>query len=65
MEHVGRHFEKDRKSGSELLNIASWKHDVALEQYLVDEDLIVWEHGAWKTSDGKSRRASSDSSDED
>lgn len=65
MEHVGRHFEKDRKSSFELLNIASWKHDVALEQYLMEEDLIVWEHGAWKTSDGKSRRASSDSSDED
>lgn len=64
MEHVGRHLEKDRRNGAEL-NIASWKPDTSLEQYLVDEDLIVWEHGVWKTSDGKSRRPGSDSSDED
>ncbi|KAJ4990179.1 C2H2 finger domain-containing protein [Stagonosporopsis vannaccii] len=65
MEHVGRHLEKDRRDSAELLNSANWKRDAALEQYLVDEGLIAWEHGAWKTSDGKSRRAGSDSSDED
>ncbi|KAF2626861.1 hypothetical protein BU25DRAFT_74001 [Macroventuria anomochaeta] len=65
MEHVGRHLEKDRKSGADMLDTASWKVDTALEQYLMNEDLIVWEHGAWKIGDGKSRRVGSESSDED
>ncbi|KAJ8110404.1 hypothetical protein OPT61_g6745 [Boeremia exigua] len=65
MEHVGRHLEKDRRDGADFLNVTSWNVDTALEKYLIDEDLIVWEHGAWKIGDGKSRRVVSDSSDED
>jgi hypothetical protein len=65
MEHVGRHLEKDRKNGADLLDVSSWKVDAALEQYLMNEDLIIWEHGAWKISDGKSRRVGSHSSDEE
>ena len=64
MEHVGRHLEKDRNV-SELLNIPSWKHDSALEKYLVDEDLITWEHGGWRISDGRGRRGNNGTSDED
>lgn len=64
MEHVGRHLEKDRNV-SELLNIPSWKHDSALEKYLVDEDLITWEHGGWRISDGRGRRGNNGCSDED
>jgi hypothetical protein len=48
-----------------LLNIPSWKHDSALEKYLVDEDLITWEHGGWRISDGRGRRGNNGTSDED
>ncbi|KAF9699495.1 hypothetical protein EKO04_002316 [Ascochyta lentis] len=65
MEHVGRHLEKDRKSGADMLNVASWKKDIALEQYLVKEDLVVWEGGMWKTGDGKARRNAGDSSSDE
>jgi hypothetical protein len=65
MEHVGRHLEKDRKDGVDALDVASWKKDTVLEQYLIDEDLIVWESGVWRIGDGKSRRVGSESSDED
>ncbi|KAF3050306.1 hypothetical protein E8E11_010217 [Didymella keratinophila] len=63
MEHVGRHMEKD-KHGADVFDVTNWKADTALEQYLMNEDLIVWEHGTWKIGDGKSRRADSDSSDD-
>ena len=65
MEHVGRHLEKDRKNGAHMLDVSNWKVDTALEQYLMDENLITWEHGTWKIGDGKSRRVGSESSDED
>lgn len=65
MEHVGRHLEKDRKNGVEMLDISSWKVDTALEQYLMNEDLIVWEGGEWSIGDGKSRRVGSESSEDD
>lgn len=65
MEHVGRHFEKDRKIGADMLDTSTWRLDTALEQYLMDEDLIVWEQGAWKISDGKSRRSGSESYEEE
>lgn len=65
MEHVGRHMEKDKKNGADIFDIANWKVDHALERYLMNEDLIVWEHGTWKIGDGKSRRMDSESSDDD
>jgi hypothetical protein len=63
MEHIGRHMEK-AKNGADVFDVASWKLDTALEQYLMNEDLIVWEHGTWKIGDGKSRKVESDSSDD-
>lgn len=65
MEHVGRHLEKDRKSGYDMLDVASWTVDPTLEQYLVNEDLIVREGGMWKLGDGKARRAPSEYSSDD
>lgn len=65
MEHVGRHLEKDKKNGADIFDVHSWKVDTALEQYLMNEDLIVWEHGTWKIGDGKLRRVDSESSDDD
>lgn len=64
MEHVGRHLERDKKKGVDIFDVASWKVDTALEQYLINEDLIVWEHGTWKIGDGRSRRVDSDSNDD-
>lgn len=65
-EHVGRHLEKDRKNGTDRLDVASWKVDTALEHYLMNEGLIVWEGGMWQIGDGKARRPTEDySSDED
>ncbi|KAF3046386.1 hypothetical protein E8E12_006851 [Didymella heteroderae] len=64
MEHVGRHMEKDKKNGSGVFDVDNWELDTALEQYLLNEDLIVWEHGTWKIGAGKSRRVDSDSSDD-
>lgn len=64
MEHVGRHMEKD-KDGADVFDFTNWKLDTALEQYLIHEGLIVWEHGTWKIGDGKSRKMDSESSDDD
>lgn len=64
MEHVGRHMEKD-KNGAVVFDVANWKLDTALEQYLMNEGLIVWQHGTWKIGDGKSRRMDSESSDDE
>ncbi|KZM26347.1 uncharacterized protein EKO05_0002219 [Ascochyta rabiei] len=65
MEHVGRHLEKDRKRGEDMLNVANWKKDIALEQYLINEDVIVWEEGMWSIGDGKARRVAGDSSSDE
>ncbi|KAF2035957.1 hypothetical protein EK21DRAFT_106792 [Setomelanomma holmii] len=63
MEHVGRHLEKDRKGSVDMLDIKSWNEDRGLEQYLLDEGLIVKEHGNWKIGDGK-RKAIGESDEE-
>lgn len=66
MDHVGRHLEKDRKNGTDRLDVASWKIDTALEHYLMDEGLITWEDDMWQIGDGKARRPiDGHSSDED
>lgn len=57
MEHVGRHFEKDRKGEGELLHVAGWNGDEGLERYLLDEGLVVREFDGWRIGDGKARRA--------
>jgi hypothetical protein len=52
MEHIGRHLEKDGKGGN-MLNVKSWNKDEGLEQYLVDEGLIVMKQSSWMIGDGK------------
>lgn len=65
MEHVGRHLEKDRKSGVDMLDCTAWNVDQRLEQYLLNEGLIVKDKGEWRIGDGKPRRhASVESADE-
>ncbi|KAF1932140.1 uncharacterized protein M421DRAFT_89496 [Didymella exigua CBS 183.55] len=65
MEHVGHHMEKDKKNGADIFDVASWKADIALEKYLMNEDLIVWEQDTWKIGGGKPRRTDSESSDDE
>jgi hypothetical protein len=56
MEHVGRHLEKYRKCEVEVAGVASWNGDKALQEYLVEEGLIVQGKFGWKIGDGKARR---------
>ena len=65
MEHVGRHLEKDREGSVDMLDIKTWNEDKGLEQYLLDEGLIVMEHGGWKIGDGKPRRSADDDIDDE
>jgi hypothetical protein len=65
MEHVGRHLEKYRKGGIDVSDVAAWNGDETLEQYLIDEGLIVQAKNGWKIGDGKARKASVVESEED
>jgi hypothetical protein len=58
MEHVGRHLEKDRKSGGAPIDIKDWNQDAQLQAWLVAEGLVeVDSTGACRLGDGKPRRA--------
>lgn len=65
MEHVGRHLEKDKNTTVNMLDIKSWNKDENLEKYLLNEGLVVHEHGGWKIGDGKPRRPDADDSDDE
>ncbi|OAL44170.1 hypothetical protein IQ07DRAFT_254958 [Pyrenochaeta sp. DS3sAY3a] len=65
MEHVGRHLEKDRKTGADMLDPIQWNTDQDLEQYLVEEGLIVTEKGSWRIGDGKPKRQATVESDDE
>ena len=70
MEHVGRHLEKDRKSGnSKIWNVDSWNKDPELERWYYEEGIITRDKaGNWKIGDGRPRRqgvSDDDTSDED
>jgi hypothetical protein len=57
MEHVGAHFERERKSGNKFTGPESWRTDPHLQDYLVQEGLI--EHDAqagWHIGDGRPLR---------
>jgi hypothetical protein len=54
MEHVGAHFERERKTGNKLSAPESWRDDPVLREYLVQEGLI--EHDVltgWHIGDGR------------
>ncbi|KAF2836430.1 hypothetical protein M501DRAFT_939403, partial [Patellaria atrata CBS 101060] len=57
MEHVGKHFEKEKKGVSDFLNASNWKTDPFLQDWLLTEGLIVRNaRGGWDLGDGQPRR---------
>jgi hypothetical protein len=53
MEHVGSHFERERKSGNKLSSPDTWRADSVLEDYLVQEGLIEQDDAGWHIGDGR------------
>ncbi|CAI6332096.1 unnamed protein product [Periconia digitata] len=58
MEHIGRHLEKDRKTGDlQHTDIESWIADHDLERWLYEEGIITLnEFDQWTIGDGQPRR---------
>jgi hypothetical protein len=56
MEHVGRHLEKDQDGSRDMMDVRAWNRDAALEEYLVEEGLVIREGEGWRIGDGKPRR---------
>lgn len=65
MEHVGKHLEKDRKIFAGMFNCKTWHQDQNLENYLVEEGLIVKEANTWKIGNGKPKRHNGEHSDDE
>lgn len=67
MDHVGNHFERDRRSSTDnstddnkMLDANAWKDDKILQEWLVEEGLVAWdEQGEWRIGDGIPIRESS------
>jgi len=60
MDHVCRHFEKDRKGSTngEPIKVDTWRDDKVLREWLIEEGLIeADERGGWKLGDGKPKRS--------
>lgn len=58
MEHVGRHFEKDKKGDARMYGIEQWREDPTLEAWLRREGLVeLDDRGSWQLGDGAPRRA--------
>jgi len=56
MEHVGRHLEKDRKTGGALIDIKDWQEDEIFREWLIEEGLVVKDpNGDLRLGDGKPR----------
>jgi hypothetical protein len=64
MEHIGHHLENHGKVSIDLLDTTSWNADRKLEQYLVEEGLIVMDHAGWKIGNGKPVRLEYDSNED-
>ncbi|KAF4539169.1 Zinc finger c2h2-like protein [Lasiodiplodia theobromae] len=60
MEHVGRHFEKDRKGGdAKIYGVERWHEDRVLEKWLCEEGLIELNaRGAWQLGSGATKKVS-------
>jgi hypothetical protein len=57
MEHVGAHFEQERKRGGKLTGPEDWREDTTLQQWLEQEGLIEQEPlTGWHIGDGRPRR---------
>lgn len=60
MEHVGAHFEAERKKGVIFTGIEGWRDDAGLRDWLEGEGLIEFEAaGGWRIGDGRPRRRDS------
>jgi Class II histone deacetylase complex subunits 2 and 3 len=56
LEHVGGHLERDRKNGQNCLDLASWREDPVLRDWLVAEGIIEQDaRGGWRIGDGRPR----------
>lgn len=71
MEHVGRHFEKDKKPECSVYGVDAWREDDELRDWLCCEGLVERDHrGEWQLGDGTPRRerravVADDSDDDD
>lgn len=60
MEHVGTHFEAERKKTGGFIGVEGWREDVGLRDWLEGEGLIEFEGaGGWRIGDGRPRRRDS------
>ena len=60
MDHVGNHFERDRKNtvnGAKVTDVDSWREDTVLRDWLEEEGLVCMdERGVWTIGDGRPLR---------
>ncbi|QDS67842.1 hypothetical protein FKW77_007478 [Venturia effusa] len=60
MEHVGAHFEAERKKVGGGRSVDEWREDTRLKEWLEAEGLIEFElNGGWRIGDGRPRREDS------
>jgi len=57
MEHLGVHFEKEKKNPKLSLETSRWREDVELREWFEQEGLIERDNkGGWRIGDGQPRR---------
>lgn len=57
MEHLGAHFEREKKNPKMTLDTSHWKDDPELQKWFLQEGLIERDNkGGWRIGDGQPRR---------
>lgn len=57
MEHLGSHFEREKKNPKATLDTKHWRNDPELQQWLLQEGLIASDpKGGWRIGDGQPLR---------
>jgi len=57
MEHLGAHFEREKKNPKEVLDTKAWRDDPELREWFLQEGLITPDpKGGWRIGDGQPRR---------
>jgi hypothetical protein len=57
MEHLGAHFEREKKNPKDFLDTKRWRDDPELREWLLQEGLITSDpKGGWRIGDGQPRR---------
>lgn len=57
MEHLGAHFEREKKNPKDFLDTKRWRDDPELREWLLQEGLIAADpKGGWRLGDGRPRR---------